>query len=265
MSAKIFTTVMRRAVWLRRWLAKGRHAAANLLFPPRCACCDAEFAPEVDGLMLCAECRGRLAPDEWHGCPRCGARVSSEEAATSPCSQCRGRRFSFDTVVPLGSYDGDLRSAVLRMKHHVGDPLSMALGQLYCLHRGDRIARLRPDVVVPIPMHWGREMTRGTNSPDILAGQISHHLGVPLERSMLVRTRKTLPQAGLPPHRRFLNVRGAFRLGAGYHLQDARVVLVDDILTTGATCGEAAKVLKRAGASAVSVAVVARTADGRGV
>jgi predicted amidophosphoribosyltransferase len=265
MSAKAFTSVTRRADWLRHWFRKGRQAAANLLFPPRCAFCDSEFSPDIDGLMLCAECRRRLAPEGWHGCGRCGARVSNEAAASSPCPQCQGRKFAFDAVIPLGGYEGDLRSAVLRMKHPVGNPLSVALGHLYCVYRGDVWAALLPDVVVPIPMHWGREMNRATNSPDILAGCISTHRGVPLERSMLVRTRKTLPQADLPPGRRFLNVRGAFRVAAGYHLHGTRVALVDDILTTGATCGEAAKVLKHAGASTVCVAVVARTADPRRV
>lgn len=84
-----------------------------------------------------------------------------------------------------------------------------------------------------------------------------------MEHSLLVRTRKTLPQADLPPSRRFENVRGAFRLAAGYDIRGARVLLVDDILTTGATCSEAAKVLKQAGAASVAVAVIARTADRR--
>lgn len=100
---------------------------------------------------------------------------------------------------------------------------------------------------------------RGTNNPDILARQIARHLGVPDEPSLLIRRRDTLPQADLPPGRRFENVRGAFRIRAGYDIRGARVVLVDDVLTTGATSSEAAKTLKRAGAQAVVVAVIART------
>ena len=107
-------------------------------------------------------------------------------------------------------------------------------------------------------MYWTRRLFRGTNSPEILARHLARHLGIPLAGGMLIRCRNTLPQAHLPPGKRFQNVLGAFRLGAPYDLRGAKVVLVDDILTTGATCSEAAKVFKRAGAAMVVAAVVAR-------
>jgi predicted amidophosphoribosyltransferase len=123
------------------------------------------------------------------------------------------------------------------------------------------LAELDPDLVAAVPMHWRRRLLRGTNSPEVLARHLARHLRIPLAVRMLVRGRNTLPQADLTPGERFQNVLGAFRLGAGYDLRGARVVLVDDILTTGATCSEAAKVFKRAGAAMV-VAVVAARAEG---
>jgi predicted amidophosphoribosyltransferase len=102
----------------------------------------------------------------------------------------------------------------------------------------------------------------GVNSPELLAECLGKKLGIPVVRT-LRRRRYTRPQKDVLPHERFRNVRGAFglRLWHGKRLKDARVLLVDDILTTGATCSEAAKLLKQAGAAVVAVAVVAR-ADG---
>jgi ComF family protein len=111
---------------------------------------------------------------------------------------------------------------------------------------------------VPIPMHWTRRIGRGINNPDVLAQCLAKSLGIPLRRDILVRRVNTTPQAALPPSKRFENLHGAFRVRRPQAADGARVLLVDDVLTTGATCSEAAKMLKRAGAAAVFVAVVAR-------
>jgi len=107
-------------------------------------------------------------------------------------------------------------------------------------------------------MFWTRRLVRGTNSAEILAEVLAGQLQVPLARGMIVRCRNTLPQARLKPRERFANVRGAFRVRAGYAWDGLRVVLVDDILTTGATASEVAGVLKRAGVARVAVVVLAR-------
>ena len=107
-------------------------------------------------------------------------------------------------------------------------------------------------------MFWTRRLRRGKNNPEILASCLAKHLGISMRRNALVRCRNTPPQAGLPPSQRFLNMRGAFRVRRPEFVKNPRVLLVDDVLTTGATCSEAAKVLKKAGAALVAVAVVAR-------
>jgi ComF family protein len=243
--------------WSRRW----RRSTLNLLFPPRCVYCDADFASGQDDLadgLLCGECRSALASEGWVSCRRCGAGVSADEPAPRSCGLCEGRRLAFDAAVSLGDYRSELGRAVLKMKRPNGDMLSAALGRLLCLRRAADLAAYRPGVVVPIPMFWIRRLLRGTNSPDILAECVARHLQVPLAQPMLVRCRNTSPQRALAPRERFANVRGAFRLRAGYALEGLRVLLVDDILTTGATASEIARLLKRAGASWVAVAVLAR-------
>jgi len=234
-------------------------AALDLLLPPRCNNCDVELSGVQAGLLLCPDCRRLLGPEVWHCCRGCGARQPEELSGAKQCAWCRGGRFGFDKVVPLGAYWGGLRKSILRMKQSAGDRLSMTMGRLYTSLRGGLIEALNPDLVVPIPMHWRRRIVRGTNSATILAEQVASYLRVPLVEPALVRRRKTLPQADLPPSKRFRNVRGVFRSPAGYSLlRDARVLLMDDVLTTGATCSEAAKSLKTAGAKAVFVAVLGR-------
>lgn len=212
--------------------------------------------------MLCGDCREALCPADWVACRRCGAAAEADPPPPESCPWCRGSRFRFDRVVPLGPYRDQLRAGVLKMKRPAGDSLSTVMGELYCDRRGGEIASLRADMIVPVPMHWARRIVRGTNSPDILAARLAGRLDAAVVRGMLFRCRNTLPQAHLPPAERFQNVRGAFRLRAGYDLRGVRAILVDDILTTGATCSEAAGVLKEAGASIVGVAVLAR-AEGR--
>jgi len=143
------------------------------------------------------------------------------------------------------------------MKQPSHDALSAAMGRLLAARREERFAALKIDLVVPIPMYWMRLLRRGTNSPEVLSRCLGQHLGVPVCR-LLSRRRNTLPQADLSPRERFHNVRGAFRVKGRCRLQGRRILLVDDILTTGATCSEAAAVLKEAGAEMVVAAVIAR-------
>lgn len=144
------------------------------------------------------------------------------------------------------------------MKRAAGEPLSVAMGDLLATRRRGVLAAVEADLVVPIPMYWGRRLLRGTNSPEILARRLSRRLGIPWEPRLLVRRRNTLLQPDLSPRERFRNIQGAFRVDKGYDLGGVRVLVVDDVLTTGATCSEAAKSLKQAGAAYVAVAVLAR-------
>jgi ComF family protein len=157
-------------------------------------------------------------------------------------------------------YNGELREVVLRTKRLSCEPLATALGQLLAERRGDELAGFRPDLIVPIPMHWWRRFWRGVNNAEILAHCLGRRLGQPVARRLLIRRRPTRPQKDLRPEERFANVRDAFRLrpGEAARCRGSHVLLVDDILTTGATSSEAARMFKRAGAAAVAVAVLAR-------
>jgi ComF family protein len=171
---------------------------------------------------------------------------------------CQGDRLYFDAAITLGDYGGALREAVLRMKRPHDQPLAMAVADLTVETLTEQLQRWHIDVVLPVPMHWRRRLMRGTNSPDLLAASLARALQVPWSTGTLRRRRYTAPQTSVPPSERFHNVRRAFALTGNVEWDDLHVLLVDDILTTGATCSELARLLKQAGAASVHVAVVCR-------
>jgi len=235
----------------RQWVGLG----LNLVFPPACAACRLELEPGTP-LALCLSCREQFI-DTRPTCLRCGLKVPAGFDSAA-CSQCRDLRLRFARVLRLGQYEGDLRSAVLRIKRPHERALAVALGETLGETFAGQLLQTQPDVVIPVPMHWTRRAWRGTNSPHTIASCLASRLGIPMATHLLVRSRRTAPQAALSPNKRRANVRGAFRVVLHRDLPGARVLLIDDIMTTGATLNEAAKVLAKAGAGEITVAVLAR-------
>ena len=234
----------------------------NLLFPRRCAYCRVDMAEAEDHVPICAECCRRLVPEKWIGCRHCGGAIFGDGESPDHCSLCKHPPLLFDTVVTIGGYRDNLRDAILRMKHPQHENLSLAMGRLLGQKRFSKLDELEAEMIVPIPMYWTRRLRRGTNSAELLARCLGRKLGLPVRRRLLVRCKNTQPQSELSAQKRFSNMRGAFRVRMPQQLKGIRVLLVDDVLTTGATCSEAAVVLKKAGAAMVAVAVIAR-AQGR--
>lgn len=144
------------------------------------------------------------------------------------------------------------------VKRPAGRLVAEALAGLLFERREAELRELAPDAVVPVPLHWRVRLGRGANSAETMARILSRRLGVPAPRRVVVRCRNTLSQKSLPPNARFRNVRDAFAVRANYPLEEKRVLVVDDTLTTGATCSEIAWALKQSGAAVVHVAVLAR-------
>jgi ComF family protein len=172
--------------------------------------------------------------------------------------RCRSERFHFDRVLALSRYSGSLRDAVLRMKRSRTEPLMMATGQLLVERFGDELRSPVHDVVVPIPMHWTRRLVRGTNSPEMIGQVVARELGIIVAPGSLRRKRRTRQLAELTRQERKRTLRDAFAVGRGCDFSGARVLLVDDVLTTGTTCDTAARALRNAGAAEINVLVVAR-------
>jgi predicted amidophosphoribosyltransferase len=147
------------------------------------------------------------------------------------------------------------------MKHYRGHRLAVAVGRVMANRLADRLAAFRLDFVVPIPAPWRRRLLQGANSPAILAGKVARALHLPVFPNMLKWRRKARRQHTLLPAQRFQNVHKALAMSRGYDISGARALVVDDILTTGATANEAARALCGAGAAGVVVCVAARVAD----
>lgn len=223
----------------------------DLLYPGVCPACGQSLS---DG-ACCPSCWSSLTTDPFPSCPRCAATVGPFAAGPDGCSRCGGVAFHFDQALRQGPHDGPLRELILQMKYRGGDTVAEFLGRVWAAHVEVRLRALAADLVVPVPLHWGRQWQRGHNQSEILARSLAERLGLPCPRRWLRRIRNTPKQAGNPPTFRSENVKGAFEATAGAQLRDRTVLLVDDVMATGSTCSEAARALKKAGAARV-IAVV---------
>ena len=198
-------------------------------------------------------------------CPACGAigRLIPNWGGSQPvspgCRECAQLEYDFSQTVVLGHYTDTLRSLILDMKSDRDGILATNMAKLFLQMRGNELRNIAPELVVPVPMHFVRRFFRGTNNPVFFAKEIGHALGVSVGTRVVRRIRYTKPQFHLKPRQRYRNVRGAFAfVGRKNSVVGKRVLIVDDIMTTGATCNEVARVLREAGAASVSVAVFAR-------
>ena len=226
----------------------------NLIYPPACHLCDQGLTEQETA--FCSTCCVALQTDTPYLCQRCAATVGPH-VATDSCPRCQEERFRFTSVLRLGRYDGPLREAVLRIKHHTHEGLAEALGHFFAEHHQTELLGLHVDAVVPMPLHWWRRWQRGYNQAESLALGLARTLGLPCRTGWLWRRRNTPRQAVLSPTARKENLKGAFAARSST-LRGKHLLLVDDVLTTGTTANEAARTLLAAGAGKVTVAVLAR-------
>lgn len=238
-----------------RALAEG---LIRLCYPPACVFCGAGIA----GGRLCRKCRRDMCQTAHANvCWRCAASAGPFAGTAKGCDLCQREKFAFEGVLRLGSYRDSLATACLRAKHVGGLWLCEILADLLFDHRRVQLEAIDVDVVVPVPLHWWRRWRRGYDQVFQVASRLADHLGKPMSQP-LVRCRNTPPQSRLPRTARKDNVRGAFRARRRTQLDGAAILLVDDILTTGATAHFSAKALRNAGARQVHVAVIARAEPG---
>jgi ComF family protein len=241
------------------WLDAMGRAVDALVFPWSCAVCGLEG----QGGAFCPSCRKDLldgaAKAAASDCPRCALPAGPYADLRRGCAACRGRTIGFDAAVALGPYEGTLRELCLRLKHERNAWLAPGLCELWAEARAEAIGELPSDAwIVPVPLHWWRHWRRGYNQAEALAHGLARRLKRPVRRS-LRRVAATDKLAVLSRTERTKTMRGAFRARRNASLKGRTIILVDDVLTTGATCGAAARALKRAGAKRVIVAVIART------
>jgi ComF family protein len=249
-----------RHTWLAALRSAGRfllQGAGQILYPNACRLCQAPLSP--DGGAFCTPCKTGLLAAPSLACPRCAAVVGPFVNVGDGCTHCRDAGFAFDRALRLGPYEGVLRDAILRLKHHTGEGLAEALGELWADCSADALRALAVEVVIPIPLHWFHRVRRGYNQSESLARALAAVLHVPCRPGWLRRVRATRKQHHCRSRdERRENLRGAFQTRHAESVRGKRILLVDDVMTTGTTAHEAARPLRAAGAAQIAVAVLAR-------
>ncbi len=225
----------------------------TLLYPPRCQLCGGKVSGDPD---LCAPCRREL-PHNAHPCPRCALPMPAAAPAGQPCGHCRKHPPPFQRCIAPFLYAPPLDHLITGLKFQGRLTAGRLLSALLADHLEQAATDDWPEALVPIPLHPTRLRSRGYNQALELARPLGRRFGIPLLPRLCRRTRATAPQREQHLEQRHRNLRGAFRVSSAPVFR--HLAIVDDVVTTGATAAELARVLLRAGARRVDVWSVART------
>lgn len=235
-------------------LARLLHA----VLPAGCLACGEPLVARRSALNLCSACRGRLLALPQPACSVCSRPLTDCAAAPEGfrCAACRAHPPAFERLLALWSYQPPIDAVVLALKFRRLDYLGRQLADEVLSAMQAELPAV--DGVVPVPLHWRRRLMRGYNQAELIAGPIARQLGAPL-LAALAKRRATRPQSRLPRHERMANLRRAFSVVRPERIAGRRLLLIDDVATTGATIDAGASALRAAGAAAVVALVVART------
>ncbi len=220
----------------------------DLILPSRCPLC-ASPSDDQRTMPVCSACWTGMEKHGQRGCRTCAA--LTEYDSSGVCQECRTLNPVFDRVIAYGVFDGVLREVIHRIKFGKLKRLAKVLGR-----EMESLPLDSADLIVPVPLSAGSLRTREFNQSALMARSLSKATGIPFELEGLRKIKETLPQSTLARRERRDNVKGAYT--AKEVVKGKRVLLVDDVVTTGATVNECAKVLKKAGASGVTVVTAAR-------
>ena len=254
---------------LAGWAYRGAASLFSIFFPSDCHLCGLPLL-NISQLPVCPECLDSIHPIQGKVCSICGERVLSsylecDEDGLRRCPICRRIDHPFHRAIAYGSYDDGLRELIHLLKYNGVRPAASVLGRML----GETLIAVGPALeqpvvlLVPVPLYRSKRRQRGFNQAELIAhAALKAHISMgrfQLAPDTLARVRDTHSQIGLTSHQRRENVRGAFAVTRPQQVTGREVVLVDDVYTTGTTASECARVLRRAGASRVWVATVART------
>ncbi len=247
---------------LRGWLANAGGAIVNVFFPAGCRICD-KLLTGASRVPFCDECFGSFAAIPEKSCQVCGQALSwmsVREGEPLVCRACQQKTYAFERARSYGIYDGPLVQAILLLKWERMEPLGAWFAQRLAELSRQGGELLAADVVVPVPLHRERERERGFNQAGLISEPLARDLRLPHKAVLLMRTRPRPNKQILSLEERWESVRGAFATRPGSRVDKKRVLLVDDVMTTGATLDACARALLESGAKSVIGLTVARAA-----
>jgi competence protein ComFC len=230
-------------------------AAVALLYPATCAICRKQVKA---GEYLCVGCDAKIVRIVPPFCETCSEPFAGSINDSFTCANCAHRTIHFVAAVAAYRGRGIARDVIHEFKYNRQIHLRHLLARwLFAALDDERLSGHRFDYIVPVPLHPARQRERGFNQASLLAELLSKHASIPC-RPLLKRIRYTTTQTALDRSERMENLHNAFRLRKNADVRGLRVLLIDDVLTTGSTLNECARVLKRAGATTVHAATAAR-------
>ncbi|MBI1345859.1 hypothetical protein GC163_06175 [bacterium] len=252
-----------RQIWevFRRGAVAAGAAGWDFLFPPSCLLCAAEPLVETN---FCDACRQEVTAPVDQLCQRCSAPVGPNLNTQRGCVYCREERFAFRRVLALGPYESTLRRTILTGKTAHGAPHISALTDMLIDSRLPELLVEPFDAIVPVPHHWQRRFWQLHAASETVAERLASRLRRRYAPHILRKPKATPLQSSSTPSERRKQQRGAFTTPEGCRLDGLRLLLVDDVLTTGATAHAATQALIAAGAADVLVVVLARGLGHRG-
>lgn len=232
-------------------------ALLDVLFPPICHICHS-FIPDASKIHICKLCLEKLSQIPSPICSICGIPFIGV-GNNHFCGNCVANPPDFNSARGAFIYDGVLRDLIHSFKYNNLSHLRFPLATLMLENIKDFIELEQPELIIPVPLHSSRLRQRGFNQSVLLGQTISKEIKLPILPDTLIRIRRTNPQVELSGIERKINVKGAFAVKYAKKIEGKRILLVDDVMTTGSTMNECAKELKNGGASKVIAVTVART------
>jgi ComF family protein len=233
------------------------NAGLAFLYPENCQLCGAQRATPAEG-FVCANCREQARFIQPPFCERCGLPFQGDITTAFECTNCREGDFHFRSARSAVLARDAVLEAVHRYKYNRALWIEPFLADLLIRQAKPELAAEKWDCIVPVPLHSTKQREREFNQAERLADRLGAATQLPVNKHLLRRVAATRTQTLLSRPERVANVRRAFAMGKGIQLSGQRLVLVDDVFTTGATTSACARVLIQGGASEVCVWTVAR-------
>lgn len=222
----------------------------DMCFPISCICCD-EF---VDSEGLCHKCWGKI---KWIADPKCKICGLPFEIDTGMiCIECMNKQPFFDQAIAVLEYDDNSKDIILKFKHYDVTYISKQLA--IWMNRVAENEIKNSDMIIPVPIHFRKRLFRKYNQSELLAMELSKISGINYEPEILIKKRHTTAQEDLSKKERKKNIVGTFDVKKNNKLSGKKIILIDDVFTTGSTVNECSKILRKNGAKHIIVLTIAR-------